>query len=98
MAARSRPKKSPSVIKRARQAVKRNLVNKMIKSKLKTLAKKVEEAVSANKGEDACKTLSEAIRAYAMAASKGVIHKNNSARNISRLSLKVNKLLKASAA
>ncbi|MEO5361507.1 MAG: 30S ribosomal protein S20 [Nitrospirota bacterium] len=98
MAARSRPKKSPSVIKRARQSVKRQLVNKMIKSKLKTLAKKVEEAITASNTEEAQKTLIEAVRAYAKAASKGVIHKNNSARNISRLTLKVNKILKAQAA
>lgn len=98
MAARSRPKKSPSVIKRARQSVKRHLVNKMITSRLRTLAKKVEEAVTANNSEEAQKTLVEAIREYSKAASKGVIHKNNSARNISRLTLKVNKLLKAAAA
>ncbi|MBF0456833.1 MAG: 30S ribosomal protein S20 [Nitrospirae bacterium] len=98
MAARSRPKKSPSVIKRARQSVKRNLVNKMVKTRLKTLAKKVDEAVTTNNSEAAQKTLAEAIREYSKAASKGVIHKNNSARSISRLTLKVNKLLKAAAA
>ncbi|MCG6552664.1 MAG: 30S ribosomal protein S20 [Candidatus Magnetominusculus sp. LBB02] len=98
MAARSRPKKSPSVRKRARQSVKKQLVNKMVKSKLKTLAKKVSEAVTSNNAEQAQKTLIEAVRAYAHAASKGVIHKNNSARNISRLTLKVNKLAKAQAA
>ncbi|WP_420265931.1 30S ribosomal protein S20 [Candidatus Magnetominusculus dajiuhuensis] len=98
MAARSRPKKSPSVIKRARQSIKRQLVNKMVMSRLRTLAKKVEEAITNNKSEEAQKTLIEAIREYSKAASKGVIHKNNSARNISRLTLKVNKLVKAPAA
>ncbi|MBF0320510.1 MAG: 30S ribosomal protein S20 [Nitrospirae bacterium] len=98
MAARSRPKKSPSVIKRARQSIKRQLVNKMVKSNLRTLTKKVEEAITKHNAEEAQKTLVEAIKAFSKAASKGVIHKNNSSRNISRLTLKVNKLAKAAAA
>ncbi|MBF0553043.1 MAG: 30S ribosomal protein S20 [Nitrospirae bacterium] len=70
----------------------------MVKSRLRTLAKKIEEAITSNNNEEAQKTLIEVIREYSKAASKGVIHKNNSARNISRLTLKVNKLVKAAAA
>ena len=57
------------------------LRNKMIKSKIKTLVKKVEAAIEANATSEISK-----------AASKGIYHKNNASRKISRLTLAVNKL------
>ncbi|MBF0520740.1 MAG: 30S ribosomal protein S20, partial [Nitrospirae bacterium] len=53
MAARSRPKKRKSVKKRARQALKRQLLNKMTVSRLRTLARTVQESIAANKREEA---------------------------------------------
>ncbi|MBF0466600.1 MAG: 30S ribosomal protein S20 [Nitrospirae bacterium] len=92
MAARSRPKKSKSVKKRARQALKRQLINKMTVSRLRTLARKVQESIAANKKEEAQKQLIEAESAFFKAASKGIIHRNTSSRKISRMALKVAKL------
>ncbi len=66
--------------------------NKSIRSAVKTAMKKVDTAV-ANKDMAAAQTaLPEAIKAIEMAASKGVYHKNNAARKVSRVSKAVNTL------
>ena len=64
--------------------------NKAIKSKVKTYIKKVEAAVAAGDkaaAEAAYKSASSVIEA---ACSKGVYHKNNAARKVSRLAKLVN--------
>jgi small subunit ribosomal protein S20 len=85
-------------MQRARQDVKRNLRNKSVLSSIKTISKKVEEAVTSGNREDAGKALLQAIKALNQAASKGVIHKNTASRNISRLTRKVNAVPAAGAA
>lgn len=64
--------------------------NKSIKSEVKTSIKKVEAAVAANDKEAAKAALSAAISTIESAASKGVYHKNNSARKVSRITKLVN--------
>lgn len=64
--------------------------NKSIKSAVKTSVKKVEAAVAAKDQEAAKTALVEAISTINKAASKGVYHKNTSARKVSRLSKAVN--------
>jgi len=91
--AKARPKKNLSVMKRARQAKKRNLRNKAVRSVVKTVIKKVEETIVSGNKEDAGKLLIEAIKELKKAVSKGVIHKNTASRKISRLTRKVNALL-----
>ena len=66
--------------------------NKSIRSEVKTSIKKVEAAVAANDKEAAKAALSVAISNIESAASKGVYHKNNSARKVSRLTKLVNTL------
>ena len=80
-----------SVIKRQKQAEKQQLINNAAKSKLKTLSKKVEQAVDAKKPDIAKAALVTAMKAYDKAASKGFVHKSTASRKISRLSIKVNK-------
>ncbi|MDA8156135.1 MAG: 30S ribosomal protein S20 [Actinomycetota bacterium] len=95
MPAAPKKKKNPSAIKRARQAVKRHDKNVAVKSALKTVSKK---AVAANEKKDAgaiAETLKEATKAYAKAASKGILHKNTASRKISRLAKAANKAVKA---
>ncbi|MDO5338352.1 MAG: 30S ribosomal protein S20 [Eubacteriales bacterium] len=66
--------------------------NKSIKSAVKTSIKKVEAAV-ANKDKDAATAaLTAAVSTISKATSKGVYHKNNCARKISRLTKAVNTL------
>lgn len=98
MPAKSRVKKNLSAIKRARQAEKRSLRNKTVRSSIKTAIKKIEASVSTGKRDDARKALIEAIKKLKNAASKGVIHKNTASRKISRLTKKVNALTEAGAA
>ena len=84
-----------SVIKRQKQAEKQQLVNKSVKSMLKTLAKKVEQAVEAKNAEVAKDAMIKAMKAYDKAASKGVLHNSTASRKISRLSTKVSKMAAA---
>ncbi len=98
MPAKASPKKNLSAMKRARQAVKRNLRNTSVLSSVKTVLKKVEEAIASGNREDAGKALLRAVTALNKAASKGVIHDNTASRKISRLTKKVNALPAAGAA
>lgn len=66
--------------------------NKSIKSAVKTSIKKVEVAVVAKDKEAAVAALANAISTIDKAATKGVYHKNNAARKVSRLSKAVNTL------
>lgn len=66
--------------------------NKSIRSAVKTSIKKVEAAVTAKDKEAAAAALQNAISTIDKAASKGVYHKNNAARKVSRLSKAVNAL------
>ena len=66
--------------------------NKSIKSAVKTSIKKVEAAVAAKDKEAAVAALTNAISTIDKAATKGIYHKNNAARKVSRLSKAVNSL------
>ena len=81
-----------SVLKRQRQADKQQIINKSARSMLKTLAKKVEQAVEAKNADVAKAAMVQAMKAYDTAASKGILHKNTASRKISRLSIKVRKI------
>ena len=70
----------------------KTLRNKMIKSKIKTLVKKVEAAVAASDKAAASAALAEAVVAIDKAAAKGVYHKNTAARKVSRITKAVNTL------
>lgn len=66
--------------------------NKSIRSSVKTAMKKVDAAVAANDKAAATAALSNAVATINKAASKGVYHKNNAARKVSRLSKAVNSI------
>ena len=79
-----------SAKKRIRVIETKTLRNKMIKSRLKTLVKKVESAVNAGDKAAAAEALKEATVAIDQAASKGILHKNTAARKVSKLTKAVN--------
>ena len=81
-----------SAKKRINVIEKKTLRNKMIKSKVKTVIKKVEAAIVAGDKEAAQANLLVAISEIDKAASKGVYHKNNASRKVSRLTAAVNKM------
>ena len=64
--------------------------NKAIKSKVKTAVKKVEAAVAANDKAAAEAAFKNASSVIESACSKGIYHKNNAARKVSRLAKLVN--------
>ena len=66
--------------------------NKSARSKVKTYIKKVESAVAAGDKAAAQQALVVATSEINKAASKGIYHKNNAARKVSRLAVAVNKM------
>lgn len=81
-----------SAEKRDRQNKRRRARNISAKSALRTKVKMVDTAVEDKKKTEAAAALKTAAPALAKAASKGIIHKKNVARKISRLTKKVNAL------
>ena len=81
-----------SAIKRIKQNAKRNARNRHVTSTLKTYIKRVREAVDAKDKEAAAAALKAAIPVIDASASKGVIHRSNASRNVSRLTILVNTL------
>ena len=66
--------------------------NKSIKSAVKTSIRKVEAAVAVNDKAAAEVALKDAISTISKATAKGVYHKNNCARKVSRLAKAVNSI------
>lgn len=79
-----------SAEKRVLVAKKKTLENKMIKSKIATLTKKVKTLVSNNQIDEAEKLLPEVVAYIDSASNKGVIHQNNAARKVSNITKLVN--------
>ncbi|MBE5968322.1 MAG: 30S ribosomal protein S20 [Lachnospiraceae bacterium] len=66
--------------------------NRAVKSKVKTMIKKVDAAVVAGDKELAKTALNESIAEINKASAKGVYHKNTAARKVSRLTKAVNSI------
>lgn len=81
-----------SAKKRIDVTAKRTERNKAIRSKVKTSIKKVESAIVSGDKAAAAAALKNATTEIAKAQTKGVYHKNNASRKVSRLSLAVNKM------
>ncbi|MFZ5980557.1 MAG: 30S ribosomal protein S20 [Candidatus Zixiibacteriota bacterium] len=64
--------------------------NRSLRSQLRSAIKDVE---TAEKKDDAVKKLKKATVIIDKAAARGLIHKKNASRNVSRLTIKVNKLV-----
>ncbi len=83
-------------IKSAKKRIKVNqtkaLRNKMVKSGVKTAVKKVDAAIASGDKAAADAALLSATSAIDKAATKGVFHKNNASRKVSRLAAAVNKM------
>ncbi len=75
-----------SAEKQNRQAQKHRARNAHVLSTLRTSVRKFREAVASGDAAKTKEELTQAVRQIAKAASKGVIHKGQAARRISRLS------------
>lgn len=83
-------------IKSAKKRIKvietKTLRNKMVKSELKTIIKKLDAAIAAGDKTAAEAQLKVCTSKISKAAAKGIVHKNTASRKISRLSTAVNKM------
>jgi len=85
----------PSAIKRHRQSLKKRARNKDVKSRIRTLIKKVHEAVEAKNREVASLNLKEVNRALGKAVSQGILKRNTASRWMSRLARAASQLIAA---
>ena len=83
---------TPQSKKRARQADKRNAVNKARRSRIRTYLRKVEEAIASGDQAAAAEALKAAQPELMRGVTKGVFHKNTASRKVSRLAARVKAL------
>ena len=81
-----------SAIKRNRQNAKKQLINQMRRTRVKSLTKDVLTAAEAGDRDAAQSALGKAVPVIQRAASRGTLHRNTASRKISRLSKRVNKI------
>ncbi len=84
--------KHPSVIKRHHQSLARRERNQQIKSRVKTLIKKVRSAVEPKDRDNASAQLREVTRIMNKAVSRGVLKRKTASRKLSRLARRVHLL------
>jgi len=87
-----------SALKRARQNKNRQLRNNSKKTRIKNIVKALDAAIAEKSPTEIQEHMRLAQKAIAKTAAKGIIHKRTASRNISRLSRKVQVLIKAQAA
>ncbi|MDE5966340.1 MAG: 30S ribosomal protein S20 [Lachnospiraceae bacterium] len=81
-----------SAKKRVKVIEKKTLRNKMIRSEVKTVIKKLEAAIASGDKAAAQAALLAATSKLDKAAAKGVYHKNMVSRKVSRMAAAVNKM------
>jgi len=83
---------SPQSKKRARQALRRTLVNKNRRTRIRTFLRKVEESISGGDQAVAADALKAAQPEIMRGVTKGILHKNTASRKMSRLAARVKAL------
>jgi len=78
-----------SAEKRARQAVRRRLNNRMQRGAMRTAIKRVHAAIEAGDRDAAAEALKQAVPLIDRAGRKGLIHKRQASRRVSRLTAHV---------
>jgi small subunit ribosomal protein S20 len=78
-----------SAKKAVRKIERRTAINRARRSQMRTYVRKVEEALASGKPDDAKAALAAAEPLVMRAAQKGIVHKNNASRKISRLTARV---------
>lgn len=82
----------PSAKKRIRQTVTRTAINRSRLSRIRTLIKRVEQAVASGDPDAALQALRAAEPEIRRGVNKGVLKLNTASRRISRLSKRVNQV------
>lgn len=75
--------------KRARQSIKRNLLNRQQRTQYRTAVKKIIAAIEAGDKAAAQAQFVESVKIIDRIADKGIFHKNKAARQKSRLSARI---------
>ena len=88
----------PSAEKRHRQSVKRQVRNRIIKTRYRTVSKHAVEAIAGSDPAAAQAALHEATKILQKAASKGVLPRKTASRKIGRLSRRLHRAHGAKAA
>lgn len=81
-----------SAERRVRNSARRAATNRRSKTRLKSLERRLNDALKSGKQDDAAKALREVSSAFDKAAKTGVIHWGKANRKKSRLALSVKKL------
>jgi small subunit ribosomal protein S20 len=81
-----------SAVKRVRQNVKRNEINRSNRSKLRTQIKKLRTTLAAHDKNGSTELLNPTVSLIDKAVNKGIIHRNTAARYKSRLTKHVTEL------
>jgi small subunit ribosomal protein S20 len=81
-----------SAKKATRKIARRTEINKSRRTRIRTAVRKVEEAIASGDRGSALAALKQAEPELVRAAQKGVIHRNNASRKISRLTHQIAKL------
>ncbi len=81
-----------SALKRARQNEVKRIRNKGYKTRVKKAVKEVRTALSDDSVDQAKKSFVKTVSIIQKAASKGVIHRKQASRKISRLATQINQL------
>ncbi len=91
-------KRKKSVLKRARQALRRAEINRANRTRVRSMIKRLRAALSAGDATAASNLLRPTLSAIDRAIGKGVLHENTANRYKSRLSLAYNALRVAKSA
>lgn len=83
---------TPSAKKAARKIARRTEINKARRSRMRTMVRKVEEAIATGDRGVAASALRAAEPEMMRAAQKGVVHANTASRKVSRLAQRIAKL------
>jgi len=81
-----------SARKATRQIAKRTAINKGRRTTMRSSVRKVEEAITSGDRAAAAAALKDAEPVIMRAAQRGVVHKNNASRKVSRLAHRIAKL------
>jgi len=83
-----------SARKATRKIARRTIVNKARRSLLRNSVRKIEEAIASGDRSAALAAFKEAEPVIMRSAQRGVVHKNNASRKVSRLAHRIAKLAK----
>ena len=79
----------PSAVKRHRQNVKRQARNQVVRTRVRHAVRELREVIAKKDSATAETMLRDTMKTLDKAVTKGVLHRNNAARRISRLSQQV---------